>query len=49
MTPEEIASELCDDGECPFCGWPLESRQIFVNCDDEEIYCQNCNYVAGIE
>ena len=49
MTPEEIVGELCDDGECPFCGWSLESKQIFPDCDDCEIYCPNCDYVQGIE
>ncbi len=45
----EIIDDLCDDGECPFCGWQLEGRPIMANCDEEEIYCPNCSYVAGIE
>jgi predicted RNA-binding Zn-ribbon protein involved in translation (DUF1610 family) len=47
-TPEEIAADLCDDGQCPFCGADLESRSFLPRCDDEEIYCPECGYVDSI-
>lgn len=47
---EQFIADMCDDGDCPFCGEPLESRSIFPDCDDEEIYCANpdCNYIGEI-
>lgn len=48
---------MSDDGErdwefggdeCPFCGCELRAKQLFPDCDVEEIYCPDCGYV-GIE
>lgn len=50
-TPDEIdaiVADLCNDGQCPFCGHDMDSRSLFPDCDDEEVYCPECGYVEGI-
>lgn len=46
---EPVVQIELEDDECPFCGARLRARQVFADCDDAEIYCPDCSYVASVE